>query len=281
MIWARVRHGGPWRRLLPGVIMLRNGTPTRTQAVDGALRYAGNGAVVTGLAAAELYGMRKIPESEQVHLLIPHHNKRVSAGYALIERTTRTPATVVKQGFPVADVTRAVLDAARRMTDRSAVEALIAEAVQRRWTTPRRLRKELEEGSDRGSALPRAVLPVIEAGAHSTAEARGAELADRSGLPRMRWNVRLRTVDGRILPRPDGWLDDVCLAWEIDSYEYHLSPADYARTLRRHATMTAHGIIVVHTLPSRLTSEPDAVIAELRAAYHHAARRPRPAIIAE
>ncbi|MDV6012031.1 hypothetical protein F8178_05990 [Haloechinothrix sp. LS1_15] len=263
------------------MILLRNGTPTRAQAIDGALRYAGEGAVVTGLAAAGLYGLTKFTTGGQVHLLIPQDRKRVSAGYALVERTTRTPATILRQGFPVAEPTRAVLDAVRRMRDRAAVEALLAESVQRRWTTPHRLRRELEDGSDRGSALPRAVLSAIESGARSTAEARGVQLAKRSGLPPMRWNVRLRTRDGLALPTPDGWIDDVCLAWEIDSFEYHLAPSDYARTLRRHAAMTSHGIIVVHTLPSRLTSEPEAVIAELRAAYEQAARRPRPDIIAE
>lgn len=280
MIWMRVRNGGPWRRLLPGVIMLRNGTPTRAQSIDAALRYAGKGALVTGLAAATLHGLQKFPPTDRVHVLVGHPRQRTSSGYVLVERTTRLPAHVLKAGFPTAEVTRAVLDGARRMRKPNEVRALIAEAVQRGRTTPSRLHEELESGSDRGSALPRAVLPEILQGARSAAEVWGMRVAARSGLPTMRWNVRLRTPSGLILPSPDGWIDEVALAMEIDSIEYHISPDDYRRTLDRHNVMTSHGIVVVHVVPSQLRDDPETVIARLRDAYRQAARRPRPAIIA-
>lgn len=259
--------------------MLRNGTPTRAQAIDAALRYAGGDAVVTGIAAAGLHGLSKFTATDQVHVLVKAERQRLSSGFVLIERTTRIPQRVVKRGFPAAEVTRAVLDAARRMSDRADVESILAEAVQRGRTTPARLSAELDAGSIRGSKLPRAALVAVRGGARSTAEARGIEVANRSGLPRMQWNVRLRTGAGLVLPKPDGWQDDVCLAWEIDSYDHHLAPADYRRTLWRHNVMVAHGIVVVHTIPSRLTTEPDEVIRELQAAYRQAALRPRPDIV--
>ncbi len=96
----------------------------------------------------------------------------------------------------------------------------------------------------------------------------------------MQWNVRLLDPTGKLLGIPDGWLDDVALAWQIDSLEYHLSPADYALTVRRHTAMTAAGIVVVHTLPSQLRTEPQEVLAELRNAYQQALRRPRPPVTA-
>lgn len=261
--------------------MLRNGVPTDLQSLEAALRYAGEEAIVTGLAAARLHGMKSLPATKQVHVLVPADRQRKTCEFALIERTTRLPRQVTKQGFPTADLTRAVLDAVRRMKDRGTVEALLAEAVQRGWTTPRQLREELEAGSDRGSRLPRRCLAAIEEGAHSAAESRAVRLAKRSGLPPMRWNVRLRRPSGLFLASPDGWLDDVALAWEIDSLEYHLSPADYRRTLERHNAMTALGIIVVHTVPSQLTTQPDVVIEQLRGAYRQALKRPRPDVIAE
>lgn len=279
MIWARARHGGPWRKLLPGVIMLRNGTPEPRQLLDSALRYA-PGAAITGLWAADLHGLRRKPRPQQVHLLLPHDHKRTSHGHVLVERTTRMPAVVRRDDLPIAEPTRAVLDACRRMSRRDLVEELIAEAVQRGMTTPQRLWAELEAGSCRGSALPRQALCVIEQGARSTAEADAVRLSRRAGLPRPRWNPRLRTGCGVRLPTPDGWWDDVALAWEIDSLEYHLSPQDYDRTLRRHAELVGAGITVLHTLPSRLRTEPAAVIAELRKAHHHASRRPRPDVLA-
>jgi hypothetical protein len=77
---------------------------------------------------------------------------------------------------------------------------------------------------------------------------------------------------------PDAWADDVALAWEIDSYEFHLSPELYDRTLRRNAAMVASGIMVVHTTPGRLRREPKQVLRELESAYWQASRRRRPLV---
>lgn len=279
MIWARVRHGGPWQRLLPGVIMLRNGAPGQQQLLGGAVRYAGPQAVITGLWAARLHGLKRMPEPDKVHVLLPHDHKRVSSGFVVVERTTRMPEPRRRHGFVVAEAARAVLDATRRMTRRDLVEELIAESVQRGHTTPDRLRKELEAGSCRGTALPRAALQIVEMGARSTAEGDAIRLSAGAGLPQPQWNPSLRTRSGLILPTPDGWFDDVGLAWEIDSLDYHLSPQDYDRTLRRHAILTGVGITVLHTLPSRLRRERQTVTEELRAAYHRAALRPRPDVV--
>jgi hypothetical protein len=57
---------------------------------------------------------------------------------------------------------------------------------------------------------------------------------------------------GRFIATPDVWFDDVGMAWEIDSTERHLSPADYERTLDRHAAMTAANVVVLLTRPSRV-----------------------------
>jgi hypothetical protein len=69
------------------------------------------------------------------------------------------------------------------------------------------------------------------------------------------------------------------LAWQIDSLEWHLSPADYALTLERRSAMMAEGIVVLHTLPSKLARR-DEALQELRRMYEHAARTPRPHVVA-
>ena len=278
MISRRCLPGGPWRRLLPGVVSLYNGEPTWAQRIEAALRYARRGAIVTGLAAARLHGLRRIPTVDRVHLLVSHDKQPATYGFAIIERTKRLPASETKDGFPVAPVTRAVLDGARRLSQQGEVDALIAEAVQRGFTTPRNLANELRLGTRRGTSRPNSAVRALFAGARSKAEADACRLAEASKLPRPCWNPTLVASDGSRLPTPDGWFDDVALAWEIDSLEFHLSPSDYARTLRRHAIMTGAGIIVLHTLPSRLVREPAAVLRELSAAYLQAARRPRPPI---
>lgn len=47
----RLRPGGPWRTLLPGVYQTATGTPTQAQREIAALLYAGPGSVITGSAA--------------------------------------------------------------------------------------------------------------------------------------------------------------------------------------------------------------------------------------
>ncbi|MFF5990837.1 hypothetical protein [Prauserella flavalba] len=95
------------------------------------------------------------------------------------------------------------------------------------------------------------------------------------------WNPTVYGPAGQYVGCPDAWWDDVGLAWEIDSFEFHFSRFDYARTLQRNTNYAAAGLTVVQTLPSRLIHEPGGVLAELGAAYRAAAARPRPTVRVE
>jgi hypothetical protein len=276
--YRRCLPGGPWQRPLPGIVLLHNTTPTRRQLVEAALLYVGPEATITGLEACRRHGLRALPEDSDVHVLVPHARKVKSCDFVTVERTTRFPAPVVRDGVPLAPTSRAVLDACRRLRAFDSVRALIADAVQRGRTSPEMLARELSLGSRRGTAVPREVLKDITAGARSVAEIDAMRVWRRTGLPAPKWNVDVLDTDGRFLARPDGWWDDVALAWEIDSYEYHFNRAGYERTLRRNVRYAAAGVVVVQTLPNRLRVEPDVVAAELAAGYRAATARPRPAV---
>ena len=276
--YRRCKPGEPWQRLLPGVVMLGDAPPSSRQLVEAALLYAGPEAIVTGVAACRWHGLRTAPEGTTVHLLIPHGRKVKSCDYVIVERTTRLPERVLRDGVPLAPLPRAVLDACRRFRAFDPCRALIVEAVQRGQISPGALEHELAYGSQRGTAVPREVLRDVLRGAQSVAEIDGMRVWKRTGLPPLSWNVDLYDEDGQFIARPDGWCDEVGLAWEIDSYEYHFEREGYARTLKRNARYAAAGILVVQTLPNRLRTEPEAVAAELRAAYRAAADRPRPKV---
>ena len=278
--YRRCVPGGPWRRLLPGIVLLSNATPTRRQLVDAALLHAGTDGVVTGMEACRRHGLRAGRDNGMIHVLVPHDRKVKSSDFVLIERTTRQPDSVMVDGVPLAPVSRSVLDACRRLTEFDPVRALLAEAVQRRGVRPGTLVRELSQGSNRGTAIAREVLREIQEGARSVAESHAMRVWDRTGLPPLRWNVDLFDESGGFLARPDGWCDAVGLAWEIDSHEYHFTREGYGRTLRRNARYAAVGVVVVQTVPNRLHSEPDAVVAELVAAHRAAGSRPRPPVTA-
>ncbi|WP_340685711.1 hypothetical protein LCL61_04765 [Amycolatopsis coloradensis] len=173
----------------------------------------------------------------------------------------------------MAPLGRAVLDACRRFTARDPIGALLTEAVQRGRLNPEVLIRELDAGSDRGSALPREVLRDVVAGARSVAEIDAMNVWRLSGLPEPIWNQPLRDGSGEYIATPDGYFKEVDLAWEIDSYDFHFAKEAYAKTLDRNARYAAAGIAVLQPLPSRLRTEPEKVAEELRAAYNAAAAR--------
>ncbi|MFD6067614.1 hypothetical protein [Amycolatopsis lurida] len=170
---------------------------------------------------------------------------------------------------------RAVIDAARRTPDSDSIVAMMAEAVQERHCLPQALAVEIDERSRFDPRLLRAVAPIL-GGAHSVAEADAWSLWARSGLPALRWNVKIFDAEGRFVAKPDGWCDEVGFAWEVDSRGHHAKGDDFRATLARNARYAAAGIVVLQTLPSRLRTEPDVVLDELRAAFRGAQRRPRP-----
>ncbi|RJQ76172.1 hypothetical protein D5S17_18955 [Pseudonocardiaceae bacterium YIM PH 21723] len=277
-VYARCKEGGPWQRLLPGVILLSNSSPSRDQLVEAAVRYAGVGAVVTGHDALRLQGIRSASTSEPPHLLLPHSRHVKGTPKLTIERTVRLPEPFWRSGFPVAPATRAALDAVRLMNKSDPVRALIAEVVQRERSTPDALCAELRVGSNRGSALPRRVMEEISAGVRSAAEAWARQLVLKSSLPEPLWNVPVFDEHGTLLGVVDAWWDEVAMAWEIDSFAFHLAPKGYRATTTRSSGLSAAGITVVHTVPQRLQQEPAQVLRELEQIYVHAQSRPRPAV---
>lgn len=234
--------------------------------------------MITGVEAARLHGVRRLPDDSRVHVLIPHARRVISHGFAVVERTIYPPEPTTIRGLPVVPLARAIIDAAHRMDDLDEIRAMVSDAVQRELCHPRDLRRELEQGTTIGSALPRRVIAEMDRGVRSAAEAWAIAVARRSGLAEPDWNVEIRDESGELLGIADGWWADVGLAWEIDSMDFHLDPEGYARTIRKHSRMTAAGIPVVHTLPTDLRKNPATVAAELRAAYEHASARPPPRV---
>jgi hypothetical protein len=273
---ARRIRRGLWQRPARGVALLHSGPATRDQLVHVALMYARPDGVITGVEAARRHGLRRLPSSDEIHVLVGEDRRLTSSGPIVIERTGRLPMPIVRDGVPVVPLERAVVDAARRSPDRDEVRALVAEVIGSRRTTVQRLRDELEAGNQRGSGLVREVLVEVEDGIRSAVEGWARELHATSDLPPVLWNPTVRRPDGRLLGRPDAWFDDVGLAWEIDSLEFH--PEGDDATARRRADFVGAGAVVVHHRPRRLRTEPRRVIEEVWSHYLLAASRPRPLV---
>jgi hypothetical protein len=169
---------------------------------------------------------------------------------------------------------RAVADAARGMTELREVRALVASVVQDGRCPPEMLIHELGRGPIRGSALLRQVLAEVAEGVRSVAEADFLDLIKRSRLPVPLLNARIYSAGGTFIASPDAWWPQAGVAAEVDSREWHLRPADWERTMSRHARMSGHGIIVLHFTPGQIRSGPAHVTSAIANALKAGSARP-------
>jgi hypothetical protein len=285
---ARRRAGGMWTRVLPGVHLVDGGHPTRTQRLLAALLYAGPDSMLTGTSALRLYGFRALhlqeiaddePERpEPVHVLVAHERRRLSTGFVRIERTHRLPTPARRRGLAVAPLARAVGDAARRFPRESDAVAVVTEAVQRGWVDVDDLRTELREGPTRGSRYLRGAVASVARGARSVPEVDLASLLEAAQIPGLVLNARLVTDSGVFVAVADAWLDDVGLAIEVDSLEYHSTGEHFERTVRRNARYATAGVPVFTVLPTDIRDRPNSVVGDVLSARAAATQRPRPRV---
>jgi hypothetical protein len=270
----RLRPGGPWRHLLPGVYQTATGTPTQAQREIAAMLYAGPRSVITGSAALRHHRL-PAPQSDRVDLLVPVQTQRQSIAYVRLHRTRRLPEMVdVLPHRRYALPHRATADAVRWVTSLREARAVLAGAVQNGGCTVGQLAEELNAGPVRDSALLRTVLSEVGAGVRSAPEADLRQLIRQAGVPMPLFNPRLYLPDGTFLGSPDAWWPEAGVAVEVDSKRWHLSPDDWERTMDRHARFGAHGIVTLHVTPDKLRRDPARVIAAITDAYKAGAARP-------
>lgn len=278
-IVTRIGPGGAWQRILPGVVLCHAGTATHRERLLAAVKYAGSQAVLTGSAALGQYHIRA-SVSGRVHVLIPHTSQRTSHHFVTVERTRKLPRSVMVNGLPLAPISRAVVDDCRRGESLGDVRAVVAEVVQRQRCRPDQLQAALAAAARQRTALTIAALGEVAAGIRSVAEAKARVRVRRSQLPDMEWNLDLYANDGRFIGSPDGWYDDVGVALQIDSMEYHLRPALYKRTQQLLKGMTRRGILVLSIAPSDVDADPGDFIAALADLRYQGSLRPRPDVVA-
>jgi hypothetical protein len=270
----RLRPSGPWRRLLPSTYLAVTGTPTLAQKDMAAQLYAGPASVLTGRAALHGLGITNSAPSV-IDVLVPMSRERGSIAFAAVHQTSRMPENVAVSGRRrYAMPPRAIADTARWLADLREVRAVVADAVQKGRCPLSLLIHELDGGTVRGSALLRQVLAEVAEGMRSVAEADFMDLIKRGRLPAPLFNARLYGPDGALIAIPDAWWPEAGVAAEVDSREWHLTPADWERTMRRHAQMSSYGIIVLHFTPREIRSGPAAVIAAIAGAVKNGSARP-------
>jgi hypothetical protein len=261
----RLRDGGSWQVLLPGVYLAATGTPTGVQREMATLLYAGAGSLITGVTAMLAHGIH-VPGTSQVDVLIPAERKRRDHSFVRVRRTSRMPGvSFPMNGLQYVPPARAVADAVRGLPDLGEVRTIVSSALTWRRIPILDLADELDSGPVVGSAGFRAVLVEAAEGIRSAAEAELRKLIKRSGLPDPLYNAQVYVGD-QFIAKPDAWWHESGVAVEVDSREWHFAPSDWERTMARHARMSAVGMIVLHYPPTKLHTEPRLVASQIRSA---------------
>src|SRR5712691_3732977 len=112
----RIRPGGPWLAVLPGIYLGSNGPLADGQREIAAVLYAGAGCVLTGPAALRHQGVR-VPATNSVDVLVPVQAKKQSVDFVRMHRTRRMP----DQTFVLNGIRSALAARAERMPLRTKV----------------------------------------------------------------------------------------------------------------------------------------------------------------
>lgn len=272
------RTGLTCARVLPTVYSATTGVLSPRQRLRAAILYGYLGgerevAILGGLAACGLHGLRTGADPDVVELMLPMARRLADHGFVVVRRTLRHGPIWRRAGLPVCSPARAAVDATRRIRAMDDVRAVIAECVQRGKATPEQISAELKAGGSAGSLLPRRVLAEVADGVHSVAEAQLRRLLIAHDFPPALWNKEMYDDAGGWLATPDARWPEAGLIAEVQSREWHLSPESWAATMRRTNRLSRLGYDVQQFPPSRIRSEPNAVLAELLAAYDAGIRR--------
>jgi hypothetical protein len=258
---------GLWQWLLPGVLLLEPGEPSRRQLLIAACRWAGDGALVDGPSACFWHGISVATyDPSIVNIVVATDSSLRDQRFVRVRRTCSVPHGVGNDLVRYVDLPTALVATPQQLPERPA-SALLAEAVQRRRVEVDDLVAALALGPRRGRDQVRRSLDDLQAGIRSVAEADVRRIvAGSPTLPEPIWNALLRLPCGRLVS-PDALWRSAGLVHETNGVRFHAWVSDFESMQERHDAMTAAGLVVLHNAPRRLRIAPAAVLGELERCF--------------
>jgi very-short-patch-repair endonuclease len=262
---SQLRHhleSGRWQRPIRAVIVGHSGPLTERQRRLVGLSYGGRGALLSHRSAAAVLGLR-ITERD-VEITVPAGRYRPSSHFVRVHQSSRPTSRVIRNGLPCSGAARTVVDVACDLRSLDDVRALVADAVQRNFTSVAVLLREAEAGPRHSPRHLRTALGEVEAGTRSAGEARFLALIRKAGLPAPELNVTVITAGGRF--RVDALWRELGVAVEIDGAAWHLGSKPWESDLYRQNQLHTAGLVVLRFPVRRLRDDRDGVIREICAA---------------
>ncbi|MFF0152838.1 DUF559 domain-containing protein [Micromonospora sp. NPDC005203] len=224
-----------------------------------ALAYGGGRSALSRLTALDVWGLRRQPPGEPVHLDVPVGSGRRGWPHLVVRRrpgfAVEPPQAVIRRGVPVTRLDRTLVDCWPLLptVDRP---GLLIRAVNDRLTTPQRLTAALAEVprlTDRTTM--RALVDRLTAGCRSPLEVWGHDhVFTGPSMPTFIRQARVR-VGARTIYL-DMYAEAERVDIELDGATSHGDPTEREIDLRRDALLATVGILVVRFSHRRLLAEP-------------------------
>ncbi|MEV5764719.1 DUF559 domain-containing protein [Micromonospora sp. NPDC052213] len=244
-----------------------------------ALAYADGRGALSHLTALDVWGLRRQPTGEPLHIDVPITSGLRNRPHLLVHHRRRfapqPPYALVRNGAPVTRLDRSLV-VAWPLLPKVERAGTIIRAVNDRLTTPERIGAALE-GAPRlaDRATLRGLLDRLAAGCRSPLEIWGHDrVFTGPGMPAFRRQARVR-VGGRVVYL-DLYAEAEQVNIELDGATTHGDPREREIDLRRDALLATRGILVVRFTHRRLLHHPDDVRRETLAIL--ATRRRAPMI---
>lgn len=226
-------------------------------------------AAFSGNAAAWLHGL-DVARDDDVPLEVTFAPGATVLGRGLFtpRQATLDAADVVRRrGIPVTSPQRTAYDLARRLEVVEAVVAVDAFWHQGLIKPDQLLEYAASHGGLRGVRQIPLVVSLADVGAGSPMESRLRMLMVLDiGLPKPQTQIRVVTIDGRVIARLDMGFTDLQMSVEYDG-EVHAQPAVRAKDLRRHNALLAQQWHNLRYSAEAYYTRRDDVINEIRDTY--------------
>lgn len=279
--WAvdrRVRSG-EWEEATSQVLRMAGSRRTFRQRCMVAVLHYGEGTVISGRAAARLWGL---PGFASPDVEMSRHRSRAMRRQGGLQAVLHRPRLLPPhhctgaEGIPVTTVARTVFDLAGCLQP-GRTERALDNALTRRLVTLETIRGvtiELLEHGRTGSGLMRQLLMARGAGyipPESGLEARFLAVLAQAGIetPSCQVDLGAESWIGRV--------DHLFRRWhivaEVDSELHHSSKLDRESDARRDAALRAAGFEVLRFTDEQVWEHPEKVVTEVRSAIADAERR--------
>lgn len=252
-----------WSVVTSTVIALTTGELSREQRVWAAVLHAGGHAILGGLSAVSMYGLKNW-DRDEVCVYVPYSEDvpRPMVGVSFV-RTRRDLGLLRTDsyGVPRCRLEPAALMFASTAPSPRTAEGILAAVVQQRLTEPERLLAWIDQLPRlRRAPRLRNALAEIAGGAQSVAELDVARLCKRHGLVRPGRQTKRRDADGRWRFTDCEWrlVDGRTLVLEVDG-AFHMSAESWEDDLTRQWDLAASRRVTVRCSARQVRDEGDQI----------------------